>query len=177
MTDKTQEERTGTEQKSAEQAGPDPKPATNNNSRKAANSNIKKTTATTSPSSKGIFTAGFGVLLFLIPLLVVTLSLFEIDGAVVAPGTLIIEGKPKVVQHLDGGIVKEIHLTDGDHAKEGDLILKLDDVLLNANIEIYSNRLRTAVAKKARLMAEREEAPTITWTEDLLAILEVPRRP
>ena len=109
----------------------------------------------------------------LIPILLIALSFFEIDGAVVAPGTLIIEGKPKVVQHLDGGIVREIHLSDGDFAEQGDLILKLDDVLLSANIEIYSTRLRTALAKKDRLNAEREEAKEITWDNKLLDLLEL----
>ena len=132
-----------------------------------------KPSTTKSPNARNIFIVGFGALFALIPILLIALSFFEIDGAVVAPGTLIIEGKPKVVQHLDGGIVREIHLSDGDFAEQGDLILKLDDVLLSANIEIYSTRLRTALAKKARLNAEREEAKEITWDNKLLDLLEL----
>ena len=42
-----------------------------------------------------------------------------IQGAVIAPGTVVVEGKPKTLQHLDGGIVGEILVKDGDKVKAG----------------------------------------------------------
>lgn len=38
----------------------------------------------------------------------------KIQGAIIAPGTVVVEGKPKVLQHLEGGVVGEIMVKDGD---------------------------------------------------------------
>ena len=122
---------------------------------------------------KRIIFAGILALFGLIPTIVAVSIYFEIDGAVVSQGSLIIEGKPKVVQHLDGGILKKINYTDGDVVEKGDVVLNLDDVLLEANIKIYSSRLREALAKKARLLAERDRQNDVRWDTELLDVLEI----
>lgn len=86
--------------------------------------------------------------------------LTTIQGAVIAPGSVVVLGKPKSVQHLDGGVVEEIRVADGEKVSAGDLIVRLDPTLLRANLEIYRNRLAEALARRARLEAEvsgREE--------------------
>jgi len=60
-------------------------------------------------------------------------ALAPIQGAVIAPGTVVVEGKPKTLQHLDGGIVGEILVRDGDKVEAGDVLLRLDPTSLNAN--------------------------------------------
>ena len=89
--------------------------------------------------------------------------LTPIGGAVVASGTVAIQGKPKTVQHLDGGIVREILVHDGDPVKAGDIMMRLDDTLLAANLEIYLSRLGEAHAQAARLTAEAAEAEAIKF--------------
>lgn len=78
-----------------------------------------------------------------------------INGAVIATGSVVVPGRPKSVQHLDGGIVQEILIADGDVLAQGDVLLRLDDTLLRANLEIYRNRLGDALAREARLDAEQ----------------------
>lgn len=78
-----------------------------------------------------------------------------ISGAVVASGNVVVRGKPKSIQHLDGGIVDKILVTDGTVVEQGDLLMRLDDVLLRANLEIYKSRLAEAYARQARLRAEQ----------------------
>ncbi len=87
----------------------------------------------------------------------------EISGAVVSSGSVNVKGKPKTVQHLDGGIVAEIRVANGDVVSAGDTLLKLDDKLLAANLRIYKNRLAEALARRARLIAERNGDHRITW--------------
>lgn len=82
-------------------------------------------------------------------------ALTQIAGAVVAQGTVAVTGKPKTIQHLDGGIVREILVSDGDLVQRGETLMRLDDTLLKANLEIYRNRLAEAVARRDRLIAER----------------------
>ncbi len=82
----------------------------------------------------------------------------QISGAVVATGNVNVRGKPKTVQHLDGGIVETIHVDNGDRVEAGDPLVRLDDTLLRANFDIYINRLAEAAATRARLEAERDGA-------------------
>jgi HlyD family type I secretion membrane fusion protein len=97
--------------------------------------------------------------------------LTPISGAIMAPGTVAVMGKPKSVQHLDGGIVREILVSDGDRVHAGDVIMRLDDTLLAANLEIYLGRLGEAHAEAARLNAEAAGIEVIKFPEppDLLA--------
>ena len=83
-------------------------------------------------------------------------ALAPIQGAVIAPGTVVVEGKPKTLQHLDGGIVSEILVRDGDKVSAGDVLLRLDPTSLNANRDLLVKRLDEAKATRARLTTERD---------------------
>lgn len=96
-------------------------------------------------------------------------SLAKIKGAVIAPGVVVVEGKPKTLQHLDGGIVGEIFVKDGDVVQEGEVVMQLDPTMLGANEDLVNTRLRETMARVARLEAERDSKRTITWPEDLVA--------
>lgn len=90
-------------------------------------------------------------------------QLTRISGAVIAVGSVEVEGKPKSVQHLDGGIVERIAVSDGQQVDEGDVLMQLDDTLLRANLLIYRTRLSEALATRDRLVAEQTEAAEITF--------------
>ena len=104
------------------------------------------------------------------------LYLAKLSGAVIAQGTVSVQGKPKTVQHLDGGIVAKINVADGDIVKQGETLVSLDRTLLAANLQIYENRLREAVARKARLLAERDDLPEIVWDAEILELLHVEQK-
>ena len=97
----------------------------------------------------------------------------SISGAVIASGTIVVRGKPKLVQHLDGGIIKDILVKNGDIVKAGDILVRLDETLLDANLEIYRNRLREGLARKARLEAERDDTETLTYDETVMRLTGV----
>jgi len=111
---------------------------------------------------------GFIAIFLLIGIGLVWGSLAKIKGAVIAPGVVVVEGKPKTLQHLDGGIVGEIFVKDGDVVQEGDIVMQLDPTMLGANEELVNTRLRETMARVARLEAERDSKREITWPEDLL---------
>ena len=96
-----------------------------------------------------------------------------IAGAVVASGSVIVRGKPKLVQHLDGGIVSKIYVKNGDRVNAGDILVELDETLLLANFEVYKNRLREAIARKARLEAERDGTKIISFDNKLIQLLNL----
>lgn len=97
----------------------------------------------------------------------------EISGAIVATGTVAVHGNPKTVQHLDGGIVSTIQVQDGDIVRKGDILIRLDDTLLRANIAIYTLRLEEALAERDRLETEREDRETINWDQSSAKALDI----
>lgn len=92
----------------------------------------------------------------------------NLSGAVIAQGQVAVLGKPKTIQHLNGGIVAEIRTDNGDRVDKDDLLIRLDDTLLRANLNIYKNRLRESVAQRARLVAERDGLQEIIWDDRTL---------
>ncbi|WP_282063781.1 HlyD family type I secretion periplasmic adaptor subunit [Roseobacter litoralis] len=79
-----------------------------------------------------------------------------ISGAVIAQGQTVVRGQPKVVQHLDGGIVAEIAVQNGDLVAAGELLMRLDPALLRLNLDVAYRRLADALTLKARLEAEQK---------------------
>ena len=92
--------------------------------------------------------------------------LTEISGAVIAPGSIEVVGKPKSVQHLDGGVIEEILVTDGQLVSQDDVLMRLDGTLLQANLQIYRSRLSEASATRDRLIAEQSDAAEVTFQMD-----------
>lgn len=92
----------------------------------------------------------------------------QINGAVIAVGSVVVPGKPKVVQHLDGGIVESISVEDGQRVEAGDVVVRLDDTILKANLDIYKTRLADMVSLRDRLEAEQVEADTINFDGSVL---------
>ncbi|MBZ9847269.1 HlyD family type I secretion periplasmic adaptor subunit [Mesorhizobium sp. CA14] len=95
-------------------------------------------------------------------------SVTEIAGAIIAPGTLVVDSHVKDVQHSTGGIVAEIDARDGDHVKAGDLLLRLDRTVPAANLGVVSKALDQLAARKARLDSERRGSDAIIFPNDLL---------
>jgi HlyD family secretion protein len=93
----------------------------------------------------------------------------DLSGALIAPGTLVVGSHVKEVQHPTGGIVSELFVHDGDHVRDGDVLLRLDPTATRANLTIYTKGLDELTARKARLQAERDSQSSITFPSDLLA--------
>jgi epimerase transport system membrane fusion protein len=89
--------------------------------------------------------------------------LAPIDGAAMAPGFVAVKSHKKTVQHLDGGIVSQLLVKDGDIVKEGDLLLMLDGTENKAQLEIARGQFITLTAQVARLNAERDGNKSITY--------------
>lgn len=89
----------------------------------------------------------------------------NITSAVIAHGVVVVESRVKKVQHRDGGIIGEIHVEDGDDVKAGDLLVRMDETLVKANLGVIMQQLITYEARLARLEAERDGTDTITFPD------------
>lgn len=87
----------------------------------------------------------------------------SISGAVIASGHVVVEGEAKDVQHIDGGIVAEIIVADGQFVEKGDVVMRLDDTIASANVDIFRSRFLEAIARKSRLEAEHYGLAEIAW--------------
>jgi HlyD family secretion protein len=92
----------------------------------------------------------------------------EISGALIAPGSIVVDSNVKKVQHPTGGVVGEVRAKDGDRVKAGDVVVRLDETVTRANLSIVTKGLNELAARKARLEAERDGADTLTFPADLL---------
>lgn len=77
-------------------------------------------------------------------------------GAVVASGIVKVADNRKSVQHLEGGIVKEIRVHNGDRVAAGETLIVLEDERTTANLDLLAGQWDAAAAKAARLQAERD---------------------
>src|SRR5436305_13884276 len=78
-------------------------------------------------SIRGVSTAGWLIIALFFGVLGTWAVTAPLNGAVVATGIIKVEGNRKSVQHLDGGIVKKMHVKEGDTVKTGDILISLDD--------------------------------------------------
>jgi epimerase transport system membrane fusion protein len=86
-------------------------------------------------------------------------TLAPLNSAVLAPGVVTVKSYRKTVQHLEGGIVRELRVHDGDQVKSGDVLLVLDNTQARAEMEMMRSQLIAALALEARLRAERDDLP------------------
>jgi HlyD family type I secretion membrane fusion protein len=82
-------------------------------------------------------------------------ALAPLSGAVIAAGTVMVDGSRKTVQHLEGGIVKEILVHDGDHVKAGQPLIVLGDATVSASVDLLQTELDSEQVKESRLTAEK----------------------
>ena len=109
-----------------------------------------------------LFFGGFGAWAVFVPL----------ESAAIAQGVLNVSGKRKTVQHLEGGIVDDILVREGDRVTAGQTLLVLDDTRARAALSLFEGQHRSAAALKARLEAERDGLPEVRYPEWLRRAVE-----
>lgn len=82
----------------------------------------------------------------------------ELSGAVVGQGQVIVDKDLRAIQHLDGGIIRTIDVRKGDAVNEGQVLFTLDSTQLTAESEIMHGQMLDLLAKRQRLVAERDGA-------------------
>ncbi|MBO9478589.1 HlyD family type I secretion periplasmic adaptor subunit [Shimia sp. R11_0] len=96
----------------------------------------------------------------------------QIAGAIVASGRVEVDRNRQVVQHIDGGVVTEISVDEGDSVSQGQLLLRLDDSDLLSELIVTEGQLWELMARRGRLEAERDGANGVVFDPELVAISE-----
>src|SRR6266436_5307039 len=90
-----------------------------------------------------------------------------LNGAVVGNAVVKVDGNRKSVQHLDGGIVKELYVKEGDKVGAGDVLVVLDETQARAEYDVLSQQYVVLRATEARLLAELAHSSELVMPEDL----------
>ena len=98
-----------------------------------------------------------------------------LDEGVPGPGLVAIDTKRKVIQHLSGGLVKEVFVREGQEVKEGELLLRLDEAASRANFEAARQRYIGLRAMQDRLQAEQRGHSSISLHPDVVQVARDPQ--
>lgn len=90
-----------------------------------------------------------------------------LESAAIALGTVESESSRKTIQHLEGGIIKEIRVADGDLVHAGQILILLEDTKASAEVESLNGQLWDAIAREARLTAEQRGDEGVSFPPEL----------
>ena len=90
-----------------------------------------------------------------------------LNGAVIGNAVVKVDGNRKSVQHLDGGIVKELRVKEGDKVNAGDILVVLDETQARAEYDVLSQQYMVLRATEARLLTELDRGSELVMPEDL----------
>jgi membrane fusion protein, protease secretion system len=131
----------------------------------------KETTADTGRAARiGLWTLGLGFGGFLL-----WAGLAPLDEGVPGQGMVVIDTKSKPVQHLSGGLVKEVLVGEGSLVKEGQLLVRLDPAVARANFEATRQRYLNLRAMESRLQAEQRNQAKVIFHPDVTAASQDPQ--
>jgi protease secretion system membrane fusion protein len=91
-----------------------------------------------------------------------------LDEGVIAPSTVSLEQRRKAIQHMQGGVVREVLVKEGQEVKAGDTLVVLDDAANRAGFESIRQNYLSQRAMESRLLAELSGAGNISFHPDLL---------
>ena len=97
-------------------------------------------------------------LMLLLAALMIWAGFAQLDQVAVATGEVVPQGKIKVVQHLEGGIIEQIHVSERSVVRIGDPLVRLDLATSGVNRKELLARLDSALLRRARLLAESSGA-------------------
>ena len=126
------------------------------------------------PGIRGPLLAGIGAVAFFFVGLGTWSVLTPLAGAAIAPGVVSPEGSRRTIQHLEGGIISDILVSDGTIVQAGDPLVVLEEVQARAEFEMMQDRHRALMARQSRLQAERDGDDAVTFPEVLRDAMDDP---
>jgi HlyD family type I secretion membrane fusion protein len=107
-------------------------------------------------------------------ILILWMAFVPIHRGASAPGRIQAQGNRTMVQHLDGGIVDQILVKEGDYVRPGQLLVKLDDRAARLGLQLLEEQHRLLLIEQAMLNAERTGQTSIAWPPEVLAMASDP---
>src|SRR6185369_12134654 len=95
-------------------------------------------------------------------------GLAPLDEGVPGTGVVSVDSKRKTIQHLKGGIVETIEVREGARVKSGDVLLRLNDKEIKAQLDITRGQYWAVKATESRLLAERDGRSNVVFSPEMV---------
>ncbi len=118
---------------------------------------------------RGLTVSAFSVVALFVVGFILWAIFAPLESAAIAGGEVEAETSRKTIQHLEGGIVAQILVRDGDQVVAGQPLVRLDDTRARASAQVLQSQRREAEALEARLEAERDASDSILFPPALAA--------
>ena len=126
----------------------------------------------TRPRTRGTTLFGFAAIAIFFGTFAAWSAFAPLSEAAIASGMIKVEGTRRTIQHLEGGIVREILVRDGDRVRAGQVLMRLDDIRAGTDLETLRSQRWALMAQDARLAAELDDARAVAFPDDLRAATE-----
>jgi HlyD family type I secretion membrane fusion protein len=97
-----------------------------------------------------------------------------LTSAAVAPAVVVADSRNKGIQHLEGGIIREVFVRAGDRVSAGQVLARLDSAKADADLGRLRAAMSAGLAERARLIAERDGLDRIKFAKELLEAKDDP---
>jgi HlyD family secretion protein len=124
--------------------------------------------ARVSANYRGVARAGYAIVVLTFGVLGIWTAKAPLDSAAVAQGQIEVESRRKPIQHLEGGIIREILVKEAQFVKEGQVLFRLEPIQARANVDMLRKQRDSALAEDGRLLAERDGKSAIVFSGELL---------
>lgn len=118
---------------------------------------------------RGYVVFGIAVVATLVGGIGVWAASVDIAGAVLASGSVVVDSSVKKVQHPTGGVIGAISVAEGQHVEAGQVVIRLDETVTRANLQMVSKQLDEIAVRQARLKSEQSDLDHIVFPEAILA--------
>jgi len=120
-----------------------------------------------SDDTTSVISFGLGLIFIVFVVLGGWMAYAPLASSSVAIGKVSADLNKKTIQHLEGGIVDAIYVQDGDKVKKGDILIKLQDIQIKAQLNIVKSQYQDVIARQARLKAQIDEKDEISFAKEL----------
>ena len=127
----------------------------------------KKEIKIPSHNTTAVVSFGLSIIFIVFGLIGGWMAYAPLSSSSVAIGSVSADSNKKTIQHLEGGIVEAIYVKDGDRVKKNQILLKLKDVQIKAQLEILEAQYQDAIALYDRLKAHKEKLETVLFSTEL----------
>ena len=110
---------------------------------------------------------GGWMMIFVFGLLGLWAAFAPLASAAIAPGKVILSGNKKLIQHLEGGVVDEILVREGQTVKAGQPLVRMNETAARARLDLFGKQYYGAQAAEARLIAERDGLEEVQYPAEL----------
>lgn len=116
---------------------------------------------------KRVLLVGYGIIFLFFGVFGVWAALAPLESGAVAQGQVQVAGSQRVVQHLEGGIIQEILVREGDRVTKGQTLVVLDPTRARTQFDRVNQQYLASLGREARLIAERQSASTVSFPVEL----------